>query len=105
MDSQMIRTLIGLIFFFSFPAWAKGTIGGMIEVRSYDSASQLYDLKYVKYPGQGPFYVSLEDLCNGTKALDLQKLRRAPSSIVGNQYKLDVDIPYVDDLPAKKTKK
>lgn len=60
-----------------------------IEIHSYDPETRTYDIKLIKYPRQGPFITTPEEVCKGISALNLERVLRSPSSIVGNQYTTD----------------
>ena len=63
--------------------------GEVIEIDSYDTVSQTYEVNSIKYPGQGPLIVTPQNLAKSVTAVDLKKILKDPKSIVQNQYKTD----------------
>lgn len=83
-----------LILLSSFPAFAKQkpfpmSASAVIEVDLWDPATQTYELTLLEAPGQGPLIATPEEMARTIKALNLDKIKRNPTSIVKNQYKTD----------------
>ena len=61
----------------------------VIEVDSWNSESQTYEITLLEAPGQGPLIATPEEMARCIKAINLAKIKRAPESILKNQYKTD----------------
>lgn len=67
--------------------------GQVIDIKDWDIKSATFEVIDTKYEAQGPNFVTVEDLAASVTTLDLKKLKKDPSKIVGNQYKLDKELP------------
>jgi hypothetical protein len=78
---------------FSSFGWAEAKIPVQapltVEIKSYDKAHRLYEVVEAKMEGQGPWYATASSLAKAIDAIQLKKIRRNPSSIVGNEYTTD----------------
>jgi hypothetical protein len=61
----------------------------MVEVLSYDPVKKVYAISNLTYWGQGPIYVTPEDLAKAIPTLNLDRILRDPNSILTNQYLTD----------------
>ena len=80
----------------------------MIEVAAYDKAKNVYELIYLKYPRQGPFFATPKSLALGVGAIELSRIQNSPTSILHQQFKTDKAIPLVPDeamFPASRAKR
>lgn len=102
--------LLLTIFLFtsSFAVFAKSVgpyyaAGTMIELKSYDPNNKTYEITYLKYKHQGPFYATIEEVAQAISVLNIDRLERHPKDIVTNQYVLDKDLKLLapSDLPAR----
>jgi hypothetical protein len=64
----------------------------LIEIDSYDAATQTYHLTNIKYWGQGPLVTTPEFLVQAIPALNLKRIKKSPSSILRTQYVTDHDM-------------
>lgn len=63
----------------------KGTV---IEIESYDPATRTYTVNSTNFPGEDSSYVSAESMARSVDAVDLKRIQKSPTSIVGNQYEI-----------------
>lgn len=63
----------------------KGTV---IEIESYDPATRTYTVNSTNFPGEDSSYVSAESMARSVEAVDLKRILKSPTSIVGNQYEI-----------------
>ena len=68
----------------------------MVEIASYEPSSMTYELTFLASKRQGPFLATPEQVSKGISTV-LNKIRRDPSSIVGNQYMVDEPIRLLSD--------
>ncbi len=60
-----------------------------IVIKSYDPVTQTYEIEDTTYPAQGPLIVTPEVLKKCVEAISLDKIRRDPTSVIGNNYVTD----------------
>ncbi len=71
--------------------------GVLIEIQSYDPETQTYQVSSPEFTGEGEAYVTPEGLARGVKAINLDLIKRKPTSIVGQQFKTDQKVPTLFD--------
>lgn len=88
---------------FATPAGPYYSAGTMIELKSFDPTTKTYEITYLKYKHQGPFYATIEEVTQAISVLNIERLERHPKDIVTNQYVLDKDMKLLapSDLPAR----
>jgi hypothetical protein len=67
--------------------------GALVEIKSYDAATETYTVQSVTFPGEGEIDVTPEGLQKGVPVIDLKRLSKNPAGIVGQIMKLDADMP------------
>lgn len=65
----------------------------VIEIKKYDDKSRTYEVFAVQFPGEGSTMVTPEGLAKSIKTIDLDRIKKLPKSIVGQQFKTDQDLP------------
>lgn len=90
----MTKLMLVIAFSFVSFAHAAGDKGYVkmdakqpIEIDSWDSSSQTYEITNLNYPGQGPLIVTPEELARTVPEIKLQDIKNDPESIVKSQYK------------------
>lgn len=71
--------------------------GSMITIKSYDDKTRTFQIEATNFPGEGPSDITPEGLAKAVKATKLDRLKSNPNSIVGNEFKLDAELPTLFD--------
>ena len=64
----------------------------VVEILDYKQDLNIYIVGAWKFNGQGPLYVTPNELVKGIPILNLGRLRRDPAAIISNQYQIDKDM-------------
>jgi len=75
--------------------------GTLIEFQSYDPKSRTYKAIAAAFPAEGDSFVTPEGIKKGIHSVDLPRLLRNPTSIVGSQLKTDEKLPTLTEQEVK----
>lgn len=73
----------------------------LIEIKSYDPKTQSYEVFAVQFPGEDATFVTPEGLAKAIKTIDLNRIKKLPKSIIGQQFKTDQALPGLTDEELK----
>lgn len=78
----------------------------LIDIESYDKASQTYKIIDLKYPGQGPLIATPDELARCISTIKLDRIRREPTSIVKTEYQTEKQMNFLSpkEIAARKKK-
>lgn len=101
----MIGNLVWTLFVLAavpLIAFAKVTgpyyaAGERVQILDYAADTDTYEIRWVKYPGQGPFYARLNDVAKAVSSLKAADLRARPESIFEEEVDLTADLPLLAD--------
>ena len=92
----MNNTILSLILLFSVTAFADRPwtmdSGATITIDSYDPETKTYELTYLEFPAQGPLITTAAHLAKSIKAINLERIKRNPTSVLTNQFTTDKDL-------------
>ena len=96
-----IATFASLLFFHSGAArseaknplvWQTIQKGTMVSIRSYDKTNDTYHVVVVEEEAVGPLMSASEDVAKAIGFADLDRLRKSPAQLIGNQYQLNSEL-------------
>ncbi len=92
----MKNTIIALMILFSATAFAERpwtmASGTTITIDTYDPVTKTFELTYLEFPAQGPLITTAPELAKAIKALNLERIKRNPTSILESQYTTDKEL-------------
>jgi len=105
---QMIFIAFLLMFsggVFADRPWTMDS-GATITIDSWDPETKTFEVTYLEYPAQGPLITTPEHLAKAIKALNLERIKRDPKSIVETQFTTDKDMVLLlpEEVEARKPK-
>ena len=67
--------------------------GAVIAIKAYDPKTKTYEVHSPTFFGEGDSHVTPEGLAKGLESIDVETILRNPTSVVGNQYQVDQEMP------------
>lgn len=95
------KSILVLSVLFLFPSlaraqqWLQMDPKVLIDIESYDPTSQTFEITDLKYPAQGPLILTPEELVKCIPSLDIERVRRAPTSVIHEQYQTEREMMFL----------